>query len=163
VAPIVAGGYAWVVFTSRRQYGNVATRDPFQSDAREFDLTAGNQDGPTTKKLWVTALDAPAKAGSDPSHPAFYLPAQELYAGNSRGFWVLDACKENSGACTGGDECCGGYCRVDPESGSGLCMDVPQDACSKEYDKCNVDSDCCTDGTAQLYCVAGRCATSVLE
>jgi len=27
VAPIVAGGYAWVVFTSRRLYGNVATRD----------------------------------------------------------------------------------------------------------------------------------------
>jgi hypothetical protein len=163
VAPIVAGGYAWVVFTSRRQYGNVATRDPFQSDAREFNLSAGNPDGPTTKKLWVTALDAPAKAGSDPSHPAFYLPAQELYAGNSRGFWVLDACKENAGACTGGDECCGGYCRVDPESGLGLCMDVPNDACSKEYDKCNVDRDCCADGRAQLYCIAGRCATSVLE
>jgi hypothetical protein len=163
VAPIVAGGYAWVVFTSRRQYGNVATRAPFESDARQFDLTAGNVDGPTTKKLWVTALDSPAKVDSDPSHPAFYLPAQELYAGNSRGYWVLDACKENAGACTGGDECCGGYCRVDPESGLGVCMDVPEDACSKEYDKCNVDSDCCADGKAQLYCIAGRCATSVLQ
>ena len=161
VAPIVAGGYAWVVFTSRRQYGNVATRDPFQSDAREFDLRAGNTDGPTTKKLWVTALDAPAKAGSiEPS--CVYLPAQECMPAIAR-LWVLDACKENTGACTGGDECCGGYCRVDPESGYGSCMDVPPDACSKEYDKCNVDSDCCTDSPAQLYCIAGRCATSVLE
>lgn len=163
VAPIVAGGYAWVVFTSRRLYGNVATREPFQSDARDYDLTAGNPDGPTTKKLWVTALDVPAKVDSDPSHPAFYLPAQELYAGNSRGFWVLEACKENAGACTGGDECCGGYCRVDAESGMGVCMEVPEDACSKEYDKCNVDRDCCADGKAQLYCIAGRCATSVLQ
>src|SRR5262249_38026803 len=39
VAPIVAGGYAWVVFTSRRTYGNVATRNPFESDARNFDLS----------------------------------------------------------------------------------------------------------------------------
>jgi len=163
VAPIVAGGYAWVVFTSRRSYGNVATREPFQSDARAFDLTAGNPDGPTTKKLWVTAIDIPAKAGTDPSHPAFYLPAQELFAGNSRGYWVLDACKENSGVCTGGDECCGGYCRIDPESGMGLCMDIPEDACSKEYDKCNVDSDCCADAKTPLYCIAGRCATNVLQ
>jgi hypothetical protein len=163
VAPLVAGGYAWVVFTSRRSYGNVATRDPFQSDARSFDLTDGNPDGPTTKKLWVTALDLPAKADSDPSHPAFYLPAQELFAGNSRGYWVLDACKENASGCTGGDECCGGYCRVDAESGLGTCMDIPEDACSKEYDKCNVDADCCQDGTQRLYCIAGRCATVVLQ
>jgi hypothetical protein len=163
VAPLVAGGYAWVVFTSRRQYGNVATRDPFESDARSFDLTNGNPSGPTTKKLWVAALDIPAKAGADPSHPAFYLPAQELFAGNSRGYWVLDACRENASACTGGDECCGGYCRVDPESGMGTCMDIPEDACAKEYDKCNVDADCCQDGAQRLYCIAGRCATVVLQ
>ena len=28
VAPIAAGGYAWVIFTSRRLYGNLATQDP---------------------------------------------------------------------------------------------------------------------------------------
>ncbi|HKU42066.1 MAG TPA: hypothetical protein VJR89_28100, partial [Polyangiales bacterium] len=157
VAPLVAGGYAWVVFTSRRLYGNVATREPFESDPRSFDLTPGNAAGPTTKKLWVAALDIPAKPDSDPSHPAFYLPAQELYAGNSRGYWVLDACKSNSAACSGGDECCGGFCRLDAESGLGTCMDIPEDECAKEYDKCNVDADCCP-GNPQLYCIAGRCA-----
>lgn len=161
-APIVAGGYAWVVFTSRRQYGNVAVRDPYESDARSHDLSVGNPEGPTTKKLWVTALDMPPKPGSDPSHPAFYLPAQELYAGNSRGFWVLDACKEKGKNCSGGDECCGGYCRVDPEFGGKICHDVPTMDCAMELEACNVDRDCCQNRGAALSCVAGRCAQLVV-
>jgi hypothetical protein len=36
VGPIAAGGYAWVVFTSRRQYGNVATASPWRSDPRYY-------------------------------------------------------------------------------------------------------------------------------
>jgi hypothetical protein len=158
VAPLVAGGYAWVVFTSRRMYGNVATRNPYESDARSHDLTAGNANGPTTKKLWVTALDMPAKAGSDPSHPAFYLPAQELFAGNSRGFWALEACKSNAAACGGGDECCGGYCRMTEEFEVPVCMDSPPALCAYEFENCNVDADCCTSLDAPLSCVAGRCA-----
>ncbi|MET0387683.1 MAG: hypothetical protein ABW321_17060 [Polyangiales bacterium] len=162
VPPIVAGGYAWVVFTSRRLYGNVATREPFESDPRNADISIGNSQGPTTKKLWVTAISLPAAPNTDPSHPAFYLPAQELYAGNSRGFWALDACKEDNASCSAGDECCGGFCQVDPEFGVGTCSDVPPNTCSKEYDKCNVSTDCCRDGP-DLYCIAGRCATSALE
>jgi hypothetical protein len=158
VAPLVAGGYAWVVFTSRRLYGNVATRDAFESDARNFDLSADNPSGPTTKKLWVSALDMPAKAGSDPSHPAFYLPAQELFAGNSRGFWVLDACKSNTAACGGGDECCGGYCRMTEEFLVPVCTDTPPTLCANEYESCKVDADCCSGDKAPLSCIAGRCA-----
>jgi hypothetical protein len=159
VAPIVAGGYAWVVFTSRRMYGNVATRDPYESDARNFDLTSGNAAGPTTKKLWVTAIDMPPKPGTDPSHPAFYLPAQELYAGNSRGFWVLDACKSKNTGCSGGDECCGGYCRVTEEFSYAVCMDTPALECAMEYESCNVDADCCPSGDKRLSCIAGHCAS----
>lgn len=158
VAPIVAGGYSWVVFTSRRLYGNVATREPFESDPRFADLSAGNPAGPTTKKLWVTALDVPAKSGSDPSHPAFYLPAQELYAGNTRGFWSLAACKPDLAECTGGDECCNGYCRHDVENFTGVCMDTPTDKCAMEYDRCNVTKDCCKATSSPLVCVAGRCS-----
>jgi hypothetical protein len=160
VAPIVAGGYAWVVFTSRRLYGNVATRDPYESDPRDQDLTSGpgNTAGPTTKKLWVTAIDVPAKPGSDPSHPAFYLPAQELYAGNSRGYWVLDACHENGKNCESGDQCCGGYCHAVEEFGLAICTDKPPGMCAKEFDSCNVDADCCRDGGSALTCIAGRCA-----
>lgn len=157
VAPIVAGGYAWVVFTSRRLYGNVATREPFESDPHVADLTPGNDGGPTTKKLWVAAISVPPKPDSDPSHPAFYLPAQELYAGNSRGFWALDACKEDAASCSAGDECCGGFCTFTEEFSIGVCASVPPTTCAKEYDKCNVDSDCCTDARPH-YCTAGRCA-----
>jgi hypothetical protein len=162
VAPIVAGGYAWVVFTSRRLYGNVATRGPFESDPREYDLTQTNSGGPTTKKLWVSAISLPAKSGTDPSHPAFYLPAQELYAGNSRGYWALEACKEEKASCTAGDECCGGYCQRDVEFDVGICTDVPPTTCSKEYDKCNVSADCCATSPV-LSCIAGRCATVQLQ
>lgn len=159
VAPIVAGGYAWVVFTSRRVYGNVATRDPFESDPRGHDLTPGNSKGPTTKKLWVTALNIPATPGTDPSHPAFYLPAQELFAGNSRGFWSLDVCKADGTQCSGGDECCGGYCTVVTEFP--VCGSDRPKACVQEYDKCNVDADCCKDRGA-LSCIGGRCSTTIL-
>jgi hypothetical protein len=35
------------------------------------------------KNIWVAAIDPNAPAGSDPSHPAFYLPGQEE-SGNYR-------------------------------------------------------------------------------
>ena len=94
--PIASGGYAWVVFTSRRMYGNVATIPPFCSDPRGVDLVTNI----TTKKLWVAAVDLTQAPGTDASHPAFYLPAQELLAGNSRGFWVLDPCRADGASCT---------------------------------------------------------------
>ena len=77
VNPVPSGGYAWVVFTSRRMYGNVATIDPFWSDPRDHDISAT----PTTKKLWVAAIDLNAPPGTDPEPPGV-LPAR---AGAPRG------------------------------------------------------------------------------
>lgn len=150
VNPVPSGGYAWVVFTSRRRYGNVATIDPFWSDPRDHDISTT----PTTKKLWVAAVDLNASPGTDPSHPAFYLPAQELLAGNSRGYWVVDPCQPDGTSCETGDECCGGYCKnVD---GGFVCSHQPP-PCSQEYDKCATDGDCC--GSKQgIKCINGRCA-----
>ena len=163
VAPIVAGGYAWVVFTSRRLYGDIATRDPYESDPRTKDLTPGNTTGgPTTKKLWVAAIDMPPKPGTDPSHPAFYLPAQELFAGNSRAFWVPDACQENGKTCVSGDECCGGYCRANAD-GVPVCMDeLPPASCAMEYENCATDQDCCVVPESPLTCINNRCAQSTI-
>jgi hypothetical protein len=149
---IPSGGYAWVVFTTRRLYGNVATRGPYESDPRSYDLSTS----PTTKKLWVAAFDLNPTPGHDPSHPAFYLPGQELLAGNSRGYWVVDPCKPTGTTCLTGDECCGGYCRnVD---GGSVCEDTPA-ACSNEYDKCTVAADCCAINGG-LACIDGRCEMS---
>ena len=150
VNPVPSGGYAWVVFTSRRAYGNVATIDPFWSDPRDHDISAT----PTTKKLWVAAVDLNAKGGTDPSHPAFYLPAQELLAGNSRGYWVVDPCKVDGNSCQTGDECCGGYCQSGADGGLVCAPSTP--GCAHEFDKCTTTADCC--GGLNLQCINGRCA-----
>ncbi len=151
VSPIASGGYAWVVFVSRRLYGNVATINPWSSDPREYDHTKNA----TCKKLWVAALDLNPKPGTDPSHPAFYLPAQELSAGNSRGFWVIDPCKPDGKPCQGGDECCNGYCSKDPKTKNLVCGKFGS-KCAKEYDKCKQSVDCCD--YPKLQCVNGYCA-----
>lgn len=70
-APEGSGGYYWVVFTSRRTYGNRLTGDKTQ-----------------VKQLWLFAIDANPQPGTDPSHPAFWLPGQDLATLNMRGFWV---------------------------------------------------------------------------
>ena len=97
-APQLIGGYYWIAFTSRRLYGNVATANPWWSDPRFTPI--GGQYGPTTKKIWVTAIDADAVSkagiGTDPSHPPFYLPGQELLAGNAKAYWSIPACTQPS-------------------------------------------------------------------
>jgi hypothetical protein len=152
VLPVVVGGYAWVVFTSRRDYGNQLTEVPYLSWPPSYDTTSLAQ--APTKKLWVAAIDLNAPPGTDPSHPAFYLPAQELLAGNSRGFWVLDPCAQNGATCTSGDQCCNGFC--EPGDGGALvCTSAGTSSCSGVQDKCTTSADCC-DSTNQ--CIAGFCA-----
>jgi hypothetical protein len=154
VNPVASGGYTWVIFTSRRLYGNVATADPYQSDPRNYDATqVGNA---TCKKLWVAAVDLNAKPGTDPSHPAFYLPAQELLAGNSRGFWVLEPCRPDGQACTSGDQCCNGYCEPGADGGL-VCTNVPPSTnCSQPQEKCTTSADCCDKTNV---CINGFCST----
>jgi hypothetical protein len=154
VNPISSGGYIWAVFTSRRLYGNVATTNPWQSDPRSYDDT--KLANVTTKKLWVAAIDLNATPGTDPSHPAFYLPAQELVAGNSRGFWVLNPCKADGMSCMSGDECCNGYCEPGGAGGSLVCSNIaPNSSCSMVQEKCTTSADCCDSANR---CVNGFCA-----
>ena len=136
-------------------YGNVATINPWASDPRSYDMTANV----TPKKLWVVAIDMNPTPGEDPSHPAFYLPAQELMAGNTRGFWVVDPCKEDGESCETGDECCGGFCQPAGDGGALICANQSNE-CSNEYEKCEVDSDCC-DFLTGVQCINGRCAHPV--
>lgn len=145
VNPVASGGYYWVVFTTRRMYGNLLTGDPYGNGTNN------------TKKLWVAAIDINnPNAAADPSHPAFYLPGQELNAGNTRGFWVVDPCKANGSTCETGDECCNGFCRKDPQSGGLVCIDKPPGGqCAQEFEKCTVDADCCDPS---FQCIAGKCS-----
>ncbi|MEO8875951.1 MAG: hypothetical protein ABI461_10210, partial [Polyangiaceae bacterium] len=151
--PVPSGGYAWVVFTSRRLYGNVATRGAYEADPRNFDLTTT----PTPKKLWVAAIDLSAPPGTDPSHPAFYLPAQELFAGNSRGYWVVDPCESDGASCSTGAECCGGFCRPGEDGGGLVCTDK-KPSCAQVSEKCATTADCCGKGSG-ITCIDNICAT----
>jgi hypothetical protein len=147
VNPIVSGGYAWVVFTSRRAYGNLITKNPWNS-------AAGTNTEPVAKKLWVAAVSLDAEPGADPSFPAFYLPGQEINAGNMRGFWVVDPCKPTGSSCATGDECCDGYCRANSE-GELVCAPKPE-GCAQELERCEVDEDCCAHDQG-IRCINGLC------
>jgi hypothetical protein len=151
VNPVASGGYVWVVFTSRRMYGSVADIPPFCSDPRGVNLITNI----TPKKLWVAAIDVNSQPGSDTSHPAFYLPGQELLAGNSRGFWVLDPCRPDGSMCSTGDQCCGGYCQPNGPGGALVCSNTnPNAMCSMVQEKCTTSADCCNP---KNLCLNGFC------
>jgi hypothetical protein len=142
MSPVAAGGYFWAFFTSRRTYGNVMTQ--LETDA-------------ATKKIWVFAIDIegsngeiPTPLSGDPSHPAFYLPGQELISGNIRAFATLTPCKSDGTTCTSGLDCCGGFCV------GGMCKTAPP-PCSQIEDKCATAADCCAT-TPPLVCIGGHCA-----
>jgi hypothetical protein len=147
VNPIATGGYNWVVFTSRRAYGNVLAGDPFANES-----TTGPK--PFTKKLWIAAVDANPTPGQDPSHPAFYLPGQELLAGNMRGYWAVSPCKADGASCATGADCCGGFCEQG-DAGQLVCGKTTPNGCSQEYESCKTAADCCNTND---QCVDGRCS-----
>jgi hypothetical protein len=160
VNPVPSGGYYWVVFTSRRRYGNLLDTDPWATPGIACpppdQATASCDYGSPNKKLWVAAIDINNPTG-DPSHPAFYLPGQELDAANSRGYWVVDPCKADGTSCETGDECCNGFCRAAGDGGALVCQKpVVGSMCAQEFEKCTTDTDCCNAPTD--VCIGGRCA-----
>jgi hypothetical protein len=155
ILPEAVGGYFWVVFTTRRNYGNLVNGDPY--------VGQGGSPSPR-KKLWVAAVDIdtmehPITKAQDLTHPAFYLDGQELGAGNMRGFWALDPCESNGMSCQTGDECCSGFCREQTGADGGMqFVCVPPTGCAQEGEKCVTAADCC-GGSSGTQCIAGFCAT----
>jgi hypothetical protein len=135
VNPVSAGGYFWVYFTSRRSYGNLYPG-----------LNGEGAKDVGTKAIWVSAIDINPTPGTDPSHPAFYLPGQELGSGNLRAFAVLAPCQPNGATCESGYDCCGGACTM------GKCG-VPA-ACANTDDKCSATIPCCNPTD---LCIGGYC------
>lgn len=137
-APVPAGGFFWVVFNSRRTYGNLLT-------------------GPaaSVKQLWIAAIRMDAKPGEDPSYAPFWLPGQDTQTLNLRGFWALDPCKSNDAGCSDGSECCSGTCVYDPEGGAARCQDKTGD-CVQDGNACEKNEDCC-NASGNVACIAGIC------
>jgi hypothetical protein len=133
-APVAAGGYFWVVFTSRRTYGN---------------QLVGSKDA--VKQLWVAAIDLSPTPGVDPSHPAMWVHGQDAATLNMRAFWALDPCKDDGLGCTTSSECCGGVCQS-----NGTCGEPPGQTCKPVGATCNTAADCC--GVAQgNMCINSHC------
>ena len=143
-SPVSAGGYFWVFFTSRRQYGNVMV------DTGNGNAVPDPVFHAETKKIWATAITI--DGNGDTSHPAFFMPGQEEASGNIRAFAALAPCTQMGGSCTSGVDCCGGYCT------NGKCGLPPK--CSAEGDKCTTTADCCVV-VPPLSCLGGFCGTMV--
>lgn len=137
--PVSVGGYFWLIVGSERKYGNTLV-----------DVAPGSR----RKQLWVTAIDANVQPGVDPSHPAFWLPGQELGNSNMRGEWSLSPCKQIGEGCNAGFDCCDGFCYPPNPGEMPTCNDMP-DECSHIGDACELDSQCCEgEGT----CIGGFCS-----
>lgn len=137
-SPVSSGGYFWLVFVSERTYGNQLVDQAVET---------------RRKQLWVTAIDSTPQPGEDPSHPAFWLPGQELDNHNMRGNWALSPCKGLGAPCEAGYECCEGFCIWDEEAQQNVCGE-PQ-SCGQIGDACETDADCCDE---TVVCVGGFCS-----
>ncbi len=105
--PVPVGGYYWVIFTSRRAYGNYLGPDGSAGGLSKWGTCDPETPSPR-KKLWVAAIDTNWQGEIDPSHPAFYLPGQELATGNMRAFAALEPCRDEDVECEFAFECCDG-------------------------------------------------------
>ncbi|MFO0553683.1 MAG: hypothetical protein U0271_35195 [Polyangiaceae bacterium] len=142
VNPIPVGGYTWVVFVSPRDYGNKM-------------LSVNDATNENRKQLWVAAIDNNPQPGTDPSHPAFWLPGQDLSTINMSGYWALEACHSDGASCEQGFECCSGFCQ--PDGNGGFACSPPPGGCSNTGDACTTGADCCNP---EDECIGGFCALS---
>lgn len=136
-SPFIQGGHYWVLFFSRRDYGN---------------SQAGTR-GTGRRQLWVTAVTTTPSSTGDPSSVPYWLPGQDTSSDNVSGFWAPQPCRPRGTECTVSSECCTGTCGPNT-MGQRVCNPPPpQTPCRGEGERCGAASDCC-DG---LSCSANVC------
>jgi hypothetical protein len=162
VLPVPVGGYYWMLFTSRRCYGNtIAPGGTVPRGGDKWGKPQGTEvESPSPrKKIWLAPIDINYQGKVDPSHPAIYLPSQELESGNMRAFAALEPCRADGGSCASAAECCNGFCRETGRNADGPvleCVPPPANSCSNEDEVCATSADCCD---SQDLCINKRCAT----
>lgn len=135
-SPFHQGGYYWVAFYSRRDYGNAQ---------------AGTQ-GTGRRQIWVTAVRSDAAPGEDPSSVPYWLPGQDRAQENMSAYWVPVACRATGEGCRVSAECCSGNCATGA-MGELSCQPPPPAQCRRVGTTCSRDADCCEG----LTCVANVC------
>ena len=139
-SPFHQGGYFWLSFLSRRDYGNAV---------------AGTR-GTSRQQIWVTAIrEDQIGTGVDSSSVGYWLPGQATTSRNISAYWAPRACRADGASCSVGSECCGGEC-VTGAGGAQVCAPPPPDRCRASGETCFSDSDCC-DGLG-LSCFGNVCA-----
>jgi hypothetical protein len=139
-SPFYQGGYFWLVFTSRRDYGNDLVGTP------RLGVGAGRP--LQNSQLWVTAIDPSAEF--DPSFAPYWLPGQDVSQSNVDAQWSVIACSSNGEDCSVDADCCSGICGAD-----GMCTTPPPDRCHAAGETCGEDGDCCGD----LICQGNICSS----
>ena len=135
-APLRAGGYFWLVYVSKRNYGNTLM-------------------GANRQQLWVTAISDPPTA-NDPSHPSFYMRGQEICGKSENAYYALDPCKDLGAGCVSGVDCCNGQCIKDPDTNQYVCGEPPPPGqCSEDGNGCESHADCCN--FPSVKCIDGYC------
>jgi len=121
-SPYIEGGYYWLLFYSRRPYGQLSTH----------------------KQLWVTAVRADMAPGEDGSFPAFWLPGQDPNRQNITGYWSPPTCTTVGDVCKTVDECCSGQeCVFSEADGTTTCQNTD---CARDSLPCTTSDECC-DGS----------------
>ena len=139
-SPFDQGGYFWLSFLSRRDYGNseVGTR------------------GRAYQQIWVAAIRKDALGtDADPSAVAYWVPGQATTSRNIAAYWAPRACRPDGESCEVGSECCGGECRPPAGGGAPVCSPPPPERCRRESETCSTDADCCPD--LGLTCLGNVC------
>jgi hypothetical protein len=135
-SPFDSGGYFWMSFLSRRDYGNAA---------------AGTR-GKAFQQIWVAAIKNNPAPGEDPSEVGYWLSGQSTASRNISAYWAPRPCRADGQSCSVGSECCGGDCRPGP-FGALVCAPPPPERCRMVNETCSTTADCC-DG---LSCVGNVC------
>ena len=136
-SPFNQGGYYWVLFFSRRDYGNAQ---------------AGTR-GTGRRQLWVSAVTNNPSTGRDPSSVPYWLPGQDVASDDVSGFWAPQACAPRGAHCQVSSECCNGTCGPDA-SGQLVCNPPPIGTpCRTSGQRCGASGDCCTG----LECAGNVC------
>lgn len=140
-SPFDSGGYYWLAFLSRRDYGNAQ---------------AGTQ-GSNREQIWVTAIKKNPAPGEDPSEVAYWLPGQSSQSRNISAYWAPRACRQNGTGCGVNSECCSGECSSPGDGGAPVCSPPPPERCRVEGQTCSAGGDCC----AGLTCDTNICAAGI--
>jgi hypothetical protein len=124
-SPFKAGGYFWMSFLTRRDYGNaqVGTR------------------GTSRQQIWVSAIAENPSPTADPSEVGYWLPGQSTQSQNIAAYWAPRACRQSGNSCTVGSECCSGDCSL--SMGALKCSPPPPERCRRQNETCGGTGDCC--------------------